>query len=302
MREGILFISAFLMTVIAIPLLRRFSYHIGFLDRPDGDSLKIHGLPTPHSGGVAMFSVFSILLLILFLTGGVGGFNTFGVLVGGSLVFALGIWDDLKYAHPFVRIGGQVLAGLVLILFDTTIESSFLLLSLFLTIFYVVGAINAMNMQDGLDGLAGGMALLSFAGFCLLSTLKAQPLGLIISSVMAGVLLGFLFYNFNPSSIFMGDNGSYFLGFVLACLAVKFTSLDHLSTFFGPILIIGAPVPEAAYTILRRLRRRGSPFAGDRSHFYDQLVQKGFTVRQAVLICWTIQVLLVGTGLWIYSL
>lgn len=301
MESFFLFGLGLLVTVFVIPWIKKFSLKFGYLDRRECDSLKVHKFAIPHSGGFAFFGTFSLLMIILFTLSKNSGFEGFGLLLGGGIVFCLGIWDDLKTITPHFRLMGQILAALILILSDIRIETV-LLIGLPLTIFYVVGAINALNMEDGLDGLAGGMGLISFVGFGLISALKAQPFGLIISSLMAGVLLGFLFYNFSPSSIFMGDNGSYFLGFILAYLAVKFTSLDHLSNFLGPILIIGTPVLDAAYAILRRLKRGVSPFVGDRSHFYDQLIQKGLTVRRTVLICWTIQVLLVGTGLWIYSL
>jgi UDP-GlcNAc:undecaprenyl-phosphate GlcNAc-1-phosphate transferase len=190
---------------------------------------------------------------------------------------------------------------LVLILFDTTIESPFLLLSLFLTIFYVVGAINAMNMQDGLDGLAAGMALLSALGFAVLSIQMGQSFKFLIASILSGILIGFLVYNFNPAFIFMGDSGSYFLGFVLAYLSVSFTSLQHWSTFLAPVLIVGAPVLDTAFAILRRLKKGVSPFSGDRSHFYDLLVSRGFSIRQTVLICWGIQAFLVIIGVVLYK-
>lgn len=301
MESFFLFGLGLLVTVFMIPWVRKFSLRFDYVDRSEGDPLKVHEFVIPHSGGIVFFGIFSLIIIIFFALGKANGFGAFGLLLGGGLVFGLGVWNDLKMITPPLRLIGQILIGLILILSGIRIESVFYL-SLPLTLFYVVGAINAINMEDGIDGLAGGMALISFASFCLLSALKAQALGLIISSLMAGVLLGFLFYNFNPSSIFMGDNGSYFLGFVLAYLAVRFTSLDRISTFLGPILIIGVPVLDAAYTILRRLKRRVSPFAGDRGHFYDQLMQKGLTVRRTVLICWAIQAALAGIGIAIYFL
>jgi UDP-GlcNAc:undecaprenyl-phosphate GlcNAc-1-phosphate transferase len=301
MESVSLFGSGLVITVFVIPWIKKFSLKFGYLDRPEEDSLKVHKFAIPNSGGIIFFWIFGLFMFILLAFNKANGSDVFGLLLGGGIVFGLGIWDDLKTVTPYFRLIGQILAAVILILSGTRIEAVFLI-SFPLTIFYVLGAINALNMEDGLDGLAGGMGLISFVGFGLISLLKAQPFGLIISSLMAGVLLGFLFYNFNPSSIFMGDNGSYFLGFVLAYLTVKFTSVDHWSSFFGPILIIGTPVLDVAYAILRRLKRGVSPFVGDRSHFYDQLIQKGLTVRQTVLICWSIQVVLVGTGFWIYSL
>ena len=123
-----------------------------------------------------------------------------------------------------------------------------------------------------------------------------------ISLVFCGVLIGFLFYNLNPSSIFMGDSGSYFIGFILAYLALDVTSLNRWTTFVAPILIIGGPVFDTAYAVMRRLKRGVSPLTGDRSHFYDQLVQEGLTVPQTVLICWGIQALMVSTGVLIYTM
>jgi len=157
-------------------------------------------------------------------------------------------------------------------------------------------------MQDGLDGLAGGMAVLSALGFAFLSLEFGHADRLIISSILIGVLIGFLFFNFNPSSIFMGDSGSYFIGFMLAYLAVSFTDLYHWNTFIAPILVVGVPILDAAYAISRRLTRGVSPFSGDRSHFYDQLIQQGLSMRRTVLICWAIQAVFVGIGVFIYLL
>jgi len=301
MEKFFLFGAGVLSTALTIPWIKKFSVKFGYLDRPEDDPLKVHQLAVPHSAGIAFFWIFTLLILILFAVNKISISDAGALLAGGGLVFGLGVWDDLKSLTPYRRLVGQVTAGIILAICGVRIET-FFILSLPLTIFYVVGAINAINMEDGLDGLAGGITLLSFAGFGFLSAARGEATSFMISSLMAGMLLGFLFYNFNPSSIFMGDNGSYFLGFVLAYLAVRFTSLDHLPAFLGPILVIGIPVLDAAYAIWRRLKKGNSPFTGDRDHFYDQLRQKGLTVRQTVLICWAIQAAVVGLGVGIYLL
>lgn len=301
MKEGIYSLMGFLLTLLAIPLIKKFSLAVGYLDRPGDNALKIHSLAIPLSGGIAFLGIFSLLFLALLLTGEVADRSRLlGLMIGGLIVSAFGILDDLKQVPAVSRLGAEVLAGMMLLFFGQGIAAPFGL-GIFLTLFYVVGAINAINMEDGLDGLAGGMAFLSFFGFAFLAFQAGWSTELLISSVMIGVLIGFLFYNFSPSSIFMGDGGSYFLGFILAYLAIRFTGLDSWTKFLGPILIIGAPVFDTAYAILRRLKNRASLFTGDRNHFYDQLMRKGFTTRQTVLICWGIQFIFVSLGIWIIT-
>ena len=300
MKEALLSGGGFLLTVVVIPWVRRFSFNIGYLDQSEGDPLKIHGLPVPHSGGIAIFGVFGLLMILLTLTGQVEGRLVAGLLVGGSVAFGLGVWDDLKPTTPGIRLAGAIMAGIVLILFGSRVEAP-LLLSLPLTLFYVLGAINAINLQDGLDGLAGGMVALSCLGFAFLSSSTGQTVMLTISFLLGGVLLGFLFFNSSPASIFMGDSGSYFLGFVQAYLAISFSNLQHWTNFLGPILIIGVPVLDTFFTILRRLKKGVSPFTGDRSHFYDFLVGKGLTVRQTVVISYGIQAVLISFGVGLYT-
>ncbi len=302
MREGLYFGIALVMTVLVIPLLKRVSSNIGYVDRPDGDALKVHSGTIPHSGGIAVFGVLFLLVIFWFLSGqsGLTGIEVIGLLLGGSIAFGLGVWDDLKPSHPFVRLSIQILAGVVLVAAGHKVDGP-LFVGFPLTVFYVVGSINAINLEDGLDGLAGGLALISCLGFALLCTITGHAPEFMVSFILSGILIGFLIFNFNPSSIFMGDSGSYFVGLILAYLAVGFTDLNHWSTFVAPVLIIGVPVLDTAYAILRRIKKGISPFYGDRSHFYDQLMQKGLSVRQTVLICWGIQSVLVGVGVAIYS-
>lgn len=287
------------ITVVLMPLIKRISLRIGYVDWPEEEALKIHTFPIPHSGGVVIYGVFILFSAFLIFIREASGFGLAGLLTAGSVVFFLGVWDDLKTTMPWLRLFGGVLAGIILLLFGHLIESPYFI-GIPLTIFYVLGAINAVNMEDGIDGLAGGLAALSLVAFAVLSIATKNCSNLLVSTILCGSIIGFLFYNFNPASIFMGDSGSYFIGFVLAYLAIGFTDLSHWSTFLSPILLIGVPVFDAAYAIVRRIKKGVSPFSGDRSHFYDQLMQKGLTVRQTVLICWAIQAVFVCAGTLIY--
>ena len=299
MKPGLFFISGLLLTVLIIPWVRKLSLEMGYVDRPEGDSLKIHPFPIPHSGGIALFSVFGLLVIFLFFAGDVVGVEVLGLLLGGSMAFGLGVWGDLKPISPVVRLCGGVLVGIVLMILDHSIAGP-LFISLPVTLFFVVGAINAMNMEDGLDGLAGGMACMTCLGFAVLSAKTGQGMSLLISVVLCGAIVGFLCYNFDPASIFMGDNGSYFVGFIVAYLAIGFTDLNQCSTLLGPILILGVPIFDTAYAIFRRLKNGVSPFIGDRKHLYDRLMQQGLSVRETVLVFWGIQATLVGLGVAIF--
>jgi len=141
---------------------------------------------------------------------------------------------------------------------------------------------NALNMQDGLDGLAGGITAISLIGFLILSILSSTTLPLILSLALLGGIIGFLVYNWNPASIFMGDNGSHFLGFSLAILAIMFSGhpIYNLKQFIGPMLIIGLPIIDASWAIIRRVSKGQSPMQGDRGHLYDRLRQKGLSTKK----------------------
>ncbi len=290
-----------ILTALIIPVVKGWSHKIGYVDKPAGDGLKIHENPIPHSGGIAIFGIFSLCTLFLHVVGRFGGGEIGGIWLGGGIVFILGVWDDLKSMNPFFRLTGAAVAGVAIILFGCGIKTAFIF-SLPLTLFYVAGAVNAFNMQDGIDGLAGGMAFLSFIGFAILSMKTARASLWVPAIIMCGAMIGFLFYNFHPAKIFMGDSGSYFLGFMLAFLAIQVTDIKEWPLFIAPILIIGVPVFDAAYAIMRRLMRGVSPFSGDRSHFYDQLMQMGLSVRKTVVICWGIQAVFVICGVLVYLL
>lgn len=302
---SIFLIIPFFLSVLTIPVLKRVGIKKSLLDIAENNKLKIHRQAISYLGGLSFFIPYYFLLLILapLKKNWHSGSVVFGIC--GILPFCIGLFDDIKNLTPYWRLFWQMLTGCILSFFFKNHLfrlNKFSFLFILIVIFYVVGAINAVNMEDGIDGLAGGLGVLSCIGFMILSIITDYYLGVIISSIMTGTLLGFLIFNFPPASIFMGDNGSYFLGFILAFLALSFTLVNDWQMFLGPIFIIGIPVFDAAYAILRRIEKGISPFQGDRSHFYDQLMQAGLSVKKTVLICWGLQFFMVGLGVLIYSL
>jgi len=190
------FAGALFLSAIAVPLTARVSQKIGYVDSPQGDVLKIHEKSVPHSGGVAIFSLFSIILLFY---GQLLNLPITGLLAGGGIAFLIGVWDDVKQTSPFTRLIGVLFAGIVMLISDNVIKGS-IWIGFPLSLFYVLGAINAFNMQDGVDGLAGGLAILSFMGFGLISLITGQSSLLLIAIFICGLTAGFLIYNFNPAT------------------------------------------------------------------------------------------------------
>jgi len=181
MLYSILIIS-FLITYLTIPQLIKFASKNNLCDIPDGDSLKIHQKPVPHIGGVGIFFGFLVALLLGLLLAGQGHREFLGVLVGSSLVLSLGLWDDVRNISPYLRFAGQSLAALILVLVGikvNVIPVNFIIF--FLTIFYVLGAINAVNLLDGLDGLASGVTIIISLGFLILSVHQGNSFGMVLS-------------------------------------------------------------------------------------------------------------------------
>lgn len=301
-------ISAFLLTLVVVPILRNLAVKASLYDNPTGDVLKIHKKPIPFIGGVGILAAALITLGTMLIFVKINRWQFLGILICGFLATGLGLWDDLKWKNrsqnykPKIKFVLQVLVSSLIgiILFLIGLQIQFIpisILGILLGIFYVFGAMNAVNMQDGIDGLAGGLVAISALGFGFLAYFSGTAWGLLLSLTLLGSVMGFLIYNFPPASIVMGDSGSHFLGVILASIAILFTSKPYnLPLFVGPILIIGLPVFDAAYAVIRRSIRRKPLFQGDRGHFYDRLMHKGFSLRKTLGICYLIQVLFVTGG------
>jgi UDP-GlcNAc:undecaprenyl-phosphate GlcNAc-1-phosphate transferase len=214
------------------------------------------------------------------------------ILIGASLVSFLGLWDDRRSLGPALKLVGQLLAASILVLTGVRVGTfPWEWINMGITLGWVVVVTNALNLMDNMDGLSGGVGAASAIFFLLLAAMNRQYLVGAISAALVGACLGFLMYNFNPASIFMGDAGSLFLGFMLASVGIKLRFPEGLNivTWMVPVLILGLPLFDTALVILSRSRRGLNPLTSPgKDHVSHRLVAMGYTRREAVLICYLI--------------
>ncbi|MDD3101655.1 MAG: MraY family glycosyltransferase [Patescibacteria group bacterium] len=305
----LLIIISFFISLIAIFFLKKLAFRYHLYDEPSVGDLKIHQKPIPHLGGIGIFLGLIASLIFSQLFHQISKLQSLGIIIGSIIIIFLGFWDDLKWkkvGRPMIKFLCQFIAGflIVFILIKIGVNLHFSINSIIASLIagiYIVGAMNAINMEDGLNGLAGSITIISLMGFIYLAVKENNLFTLIISLGTLSGILGFLIYNWHPASIFMGDNGSHFLGFILAILAIMFTG-HNLKQFIGPILIIGLPIIDTTLVIIRRLIKRKPLFLGDRSHLYDLIHQKGISIPKTVFIYSIIQFIIVSIGILIYNL
>lgn len=290
------FIVATLISLGATPIVRQLAFKIGAVDVPKDDR-RVHKKAMPLMGGLAIFAAVIISVLIFLPLDK----TTFSILLGGTLIVISGIVDDLKDMSPKVKLLFQILAGVVLIIGGVKVdfitnpfngESTLLYLrwlSVPITLFWIVGITNTVNLIDGLDGLAAGVAMISSISLMLVASKFGYTEITILSAIVAGACLGFLPFNFNPAKIFMGDTGALFLGFMLAAISIEgvMKSVATIAVIV-PILILGVPIFDTTFAIFRRLLNGQSIMAADKGHLHHRLLNKGFTQRKTVLILYAI--------------
>ena len=284
----LIFASALVLAIGGTPLVRRAALRLGVIDQPN--ARKIHVNPIPLLGGVAIYGA-SIAAVLLF--GNRYGLNELvSILVGASLMSFLGVWDDRRDLSPLFKLIGQFAAASILVLTGLRIGTfPWELVNIVVTLGWVVVITNAMNLLDNMDGLSGGVGAAAAIFFLLLAAMNGQYLVGALSAALVGACLGFLVYNFNPASIFMGDSGALFLGFVLAAVGIKlrFPEGVEIVTWMVPVLILGLPLFDTTLVVLSRLRRNLNPLTTPgRDHVSHRLVAMGYTRREAVLICYLI--------------
>ncbi len=306
------FISLVLAAVLT-PLVRAFAIARGWFDY-GLEARKVHGRPIPRLGGVAIVIAFYAPLvgMLLYPTGMAAHFysdphRAFALLLGGLAIAGLGLYDDLQGAGAKMKLVVQLAVALGLWFagfqvdelglpgFGTIALGAF---ALPVTLLWITGIVNAMNLIDGLDGLAGGIAFLALATSFVVAFVRGDATMALLCAALAGSTAGFLVYNFNPASIFMGDTGSMFLGYVLAAGSIQTRQKASTAVaLLAPIVSLGLPIVDTMLAIVRRALAGRPIFSADRDHIHHRLLARGFTHRQAVLVLYGTSLLLCAFGL-----
>lgn len=295
-------LGSFLLTLCLVPLIKKLAFKVGAVDNPC--QRKVHLKPMPRLGGLAIYIGFISMIL---LTQPINQ-EILGLILGSTIIAILGVADDIKDISPKVKLTGQIFAACVLIAFNIDVDfithpflkGEILPLEYFsipVTILWVVGITNAVNLIDGLDGLAAGLSTIAALTLAIVGFTQGQFVMMALSLMLAASTLGFLKYNFYPAQIFMGDSGSMFLGFNLSALAIMgFVKSITIISVFVPILILGIPIFDTLFAIIRRYFNGQPIFKADKEHLHHCLLNKGFTHRQTVLLIYAVNFVLAGTG------
>ncbi len=278
-------LSALVLAVGATPAVRWMALRLGVIDKPA--ARKIHTAPVPLLGGVAIYGAFIVALLLFGDRRYVN--EVVGIFVGASLVSLMGAIDDSRGLGAYVKLAGQVIAAGILVLSGVQVQLGPVWLNVAITMLWVVGITNAMNLLDNMDGLSGGIAMIAAIFFTLLAALSNQYLVGALAATLAGASAGFLFYNWNPAYIFMGDAGSLFLGFLLSAVAIKlrFPSNSITVTWMIPLLVLAIPIFDTSLVFISRLRRGQNPLTTPgKDHISHRLAFLTGSRREAVLICY----------------
>lgn len=285
----------------ATPLVKALSVKVGAVDVPK-DGRRMHDHPIPRMGGLAIFLGFlaSMLLFVPLDT------EKQGMLLGAVIIVVLGMLDD-KYALPAKpKFLVQIVAALIAVMAGNRIEvlsnpnifspdPVWILgwLAYPVTVIWIVAITNAVNLIDGLDGLACGVSTISSATMLVIALLVSELDVAIMMAALAGACIGFLPYNFNPAKIFMGDTGSTFLGFIMATVSVEGMFKQYtIISFVVPFLMLGLPIFDVCFAVVRRVSHGQSPMQPDRGHVHHRLIDMGFSQKQAVGVLYVISAIL----------
>jgi UDP-GlcNAc:undecaprenyl-phosphate GlcNAc-1-phosphate transferase len=288
------------------PVVRTIARRAGVVDNPGGR--RVHTRTIPRLGGIAVVvGFFAPLAALAFTQSDVAEMffadplRMVGLAAGGLIIASLGAWDDIRGVRAWHKLAVQCAAALVAwgcgfrmehLTLPFVGEMDLGIFGLPLTVLWIAAIVNAMNLIDGLDGLAGGIAFFACLTNFVVATLNDNPLVMLLAAALGGAILGFLLYNFNPATIFMGDSGSMFLGFVLATTSMMGSSIQGSTTvaILVPLISLGVPIMDTLFAMVRRILERRPIFSPDRGHIHHRLLDLGITHRRAVLILYGVSV------------
>ena len=298
-RVGLTLLAAGVISFLTTPLVKILAQKMGVMDIPK-DERRMHHHPIPRMGGLAIFIAF--FLSVLAFSKGIDR-SLQSILLGAVVIVILGVFDDKYALNALFKLIVQIGAACIVVFygncrieritnpFGRNLYSYWDLgvLSYVITIIWIVAITNAVNFIDGLDGLACGVSCISAVNLLVIALLVSDNSVAIVMAAMAGACLGFVPYNFNPAKIFMGDTGSTFLGFVLASMSIQglFKAYTVIS-FAVPFLILGLPIFDICFSIIRRVASGKNPMQADRGHFHHRLIDMGFSQKQSVAIAYVL--------------
>jgi UDP-GlcNAc:undecaprenyl-phosphate/decaprenyl-phosphate GlcNAc-1-phosphate transferase len=292
---GATFVLATGLALYLTPMIRKGALRFGVLDRPDG-ALKTQSEPVPYLGGIAVYLAFLLTLGLVFEFRP----QLVGLLLGGTIVTMVGLFDDLKVLPPALKLGGQLLAALVLWKSNVAIELEVVpaWLEMPLTVLWMIGVTNALNLLDVSDGLVAGVAAVSGLGLFAVAVLQGDVLIATMTLALVGSVVGFLRFNQPPARIYLGDTGSMFIGFMLAALAMigEYTERNTTAAL-APILILGVPIFETVFLTVTRLSKGRSPLVGSPDHVAIRLKERGWSARQVALASYGVALITSSAGI-----
>ncbi|MEF3305146.1 MraY family glycosyltransferase [Paenibacillus sp. GYB003] len=296
---GIGFLAACVLAVILTPAVKKFAFFAGAVDKPN--QRKVHTRIMPRLGGLAVFLAFvGAFFVIAPMADALNWKVATALLIGSSLIVLVGALDDRFDLSPKTKLLVELVAALVIVFygdiqidlvnlpFGDAFETKWL--SAPLTIFWIVGVTNAVNLIDGLDGLAAGVSGIANATMLVMAIMMGNVTVILFSALLLGSIVGFLFYNFHPAKIFMGDSGALFLGFCLATLSVLGFKQATLVSFIVPVLILGVPLSDTFFAIVRRKLNKMPISVADKNHLHHCLLQMGLGHRNTVLVIYGVSV------------
>ena len=298
---GAALVTALVISFLMCPLVKSFAYKIGAIDVPK-DNRRMHKKPVPRLGGLAIFLGFIVSMLIFAHISG----EMQGILLGAVIIVVLGVVDDMTPLRAYFKFLVQIVAALVAVFHGVVIETlsnpnifsrdpywNLSWLAIPVTVLWIVGITNAVNLIDGLDGLACGVSTISALTMLVIALLVSEGDVAVIMASLVGACLGFMPYNRNPAKMFMGDTGSTFLGYILATISIQgLFKYYAIVSFAVPFLVLGLPMFDTIFAIVRRLAHGQNPMAPDRGHIHHRLIDMGLNQKQAVAALYVVSSIL----------